>query len=372
MGIERLVGQPFIPEATFMIRYLSGRAFYSLSILIGVVALVFVLFQGMGDPARLAMGQTGDAKTLRTIQQEMYLVDAVGNPISTGKQFLLYLNDLSPIAWHNQNEIRQKELQGFFWGNEAGLALKWPYLRRSYQSKRPVTSLLLDALPGTLILTLTALLIAVLIGIPLGMLAAIKQHQWVDRLSLLLGTIGISAPSFFVGILVMYLFGFVLSTWTGLPVAGNWYALDESGTRVLALQHLILPAFTLGIRPLSIIVQLTRSAVLDVLQQDYIQTARAKGLSAGRIYFRHVLPNSLNPVITAVTGWFAELLAGAFFIEYIFGWQGVGKLTVDGLEKLDYPVVMGAVLLAATLFILINLLADWLQAKTDPRIRTGY
>ena len=355
-----------------MIAFLTRKIVYSGTILVGVAALVFFLFQGMGDPARIAMGQTGDPKTLKNIQREMYLIDVDGTPISKGKQFLLYLNDLSPISVHDRLEIEQKQLSGFFWGEQRVFALKIPYLRRSYQSKRPVTSLLKDALPGTLILTITALFMAVLVGIPLGMMAAIKQHSWIDRLSLFLGTLGISAPSFFVGICVIYLFGFVWNEWTGLPIAGNWYAIDDSGKSVLTLKHLILPACTLGIRPLSIIVQLTRSSVLDVLQQDYIRTARSKGLSNARIYFRHALPNALNPVITAVTGWFAELLAGAFFIEYIFGWQGVGKLTVDGLEKLDYPVVMGSVMLAATLFILVNLLADWLQARMDPRIRSDH
>lgn len=345
---------------------------YQFSILAGVAVLVFFLFQGMGDPARMAMGQTGDEKTLRSIRQEMYLIDAEGNSLSTFKQLALYLNDLSPISFHSRQEIEQKQLQGFFIGDEQVLALKWPYLRRSFQSKRPVSAILMDALPGTILLALSAMLIAVLIGIPLGALAAVRQNSWFDRLSLFLGTIGISAPSFFVGLIVIYLFGFIWNDWTGLPVAGNWFVIDDRGERSLALHHLILPAITLGIRPLSIIVQLTRSAMLDVLQQDYIRTAKAKGLSAASIYIRHAMPNAMNPVITAITGWFAELLAGAFFIEYIFGWQGIGKITVDGLEKLDYPVVMGAVLLAAFLFTLVNLFSDWLQGRVDPRIRIDH
>jgi peptide/nickel transport system permease protein len=173
-------------------------------------------------------------------------------------------------------------------------------------------------------------------------------------------------------LIVIYLFGFIWNEWTGLPVAGSWYSLNTDGKTVLTLHHLVLPAVTLGIRPLSIITQLTRSSLLDVLQQDHIRTARAKGLSDWSVYTKHALPNALNPVVTAVTGWFAELLAGAFFIEYIFGWQGIGKVTVDGLEKLDYPVVMGAVIVSASLFILVNLLADWIQARIDPRIGTIY
>jgi peptide/nickel transport system permease protein len=142
-----------------------------------------------------------------------------------------------------------------------------------------------------------------------------------------------------------------------------------TGKPVLTLHNLILPAFTLGIRPLAIITQLTRSSLLDVLQQDYIRTAYAKGLSKWKVLWRHALRNAMNPVITAVTGWFAELLAGAFFVESIFGWKGLGKITVEALEKLDYPVVMGCVLFASFLFVLINILADVLYRIVDPRIR---
>jgi peptide/nickel transport system permease protein len=355
-----------------MASYLLRKIFYSLTVLLGVAALCFLLFQGMGDPARMAMGQSGDAKTLRTIQQEMYLIDGEGSIIPAWKQFLLYINDVSPVAIHQRSDITQKGLRGFFWGGEKVLAIKWPYLRRSFQTKRPVSDLLIGALPGTLLLAVSSMTIAILIGIPLGAVAAIRQNSWIDRSALFLGTIGISAPSFFVGLIVIYLFGFLWNAWTGLPVAGSWYTIQADGQRILTLQHLILPALTLGIRPLSIIVQLTRSATLDVLAQDYIRTARAKGLSNGRVYIQHALPNALNPVITAVTGWFAELLAGAFFIEYIFGWQGIGKITVDGLEKLDYPVVMGSLLLSAFLFTGVNLLSDAIQARLDPRLRNAH
>ncbi|MEJ7828948.1 MAG: ABC transporter permease, partial [Segetibacter sp.] len=167
-----------------------------------------------------------------------------------------------------------------------------------------------------------------------------------------------------------YLFGIVLHPYTGLNLTGSWFDIDETtGQRYLTLQNLILPAITLGIRPLAIITQLTRSSMLDVLNQDYIRTAYAKGLSRRTVVFKHALRNALNPVITAITGWFAELLAGAFFVEYIFGWKGIGKVTVDALDKLDYPVVMGSVLFSAAFFILINILADILYGVVDPRVR---
>jgi peptide/nickel transport system permease protein len=213
------------------------------------------------------------------------------------------------------------------------------------------------------------MLIATLLGILLGVLAAVKQNTWMDTSAVLSSVLGISVPSFFMGIILAYLFGFVLSNYTGLHMTGSLYEYDAFQGKRLQLQNLILPAVTLGIRPLAIITQLTRSAMLDVLSQDFIRTAYAKGLSKRAVIFKHALRNALNPVVTAITGWFAELLAGAFFVEYIFGWKGIGKVTVDALEKLDFPVVMGSVLVTAAFFVVINLLADILYGIIDPRVR---
>lgn len=330
----------------------------------GVVTLVFWLFQGFGDPERMVVGQTGDSATLSNIRKELYLDQ------SRWKQFVGYCNDLSPVAVHQRSEIAKKNLHGFFLGSDPVLAIKLPYLRTSYQTKKPVAAVLLDALPGTLLLALAAILLATVFGISLGVLAAVKKDTWVDTSAVFASILGISAPSFFMGIVIAYFLGFVWSDFTGLHMTGNWYETDvETGDRVFRLTNLILPAITLGIRPLAIITQLTRSALLDVMQQDYIRTAYAKGLSNRMVVWKHALRNALNPVITAVTGWFAELLAGAFFVEYIFGWKGIGKVTVDALEKLDYPVVMGSVLLTALFFVLVNLLADLLYAWADPRVR---
>ncbi len=346
-----------------MVRYILKKIFYGLLVLVGVVVLVFILFQGFGDPARLVMGQSGDAATQANIRKELYLDQP------KWKQFLFYLNDVSPLAVHSSEEIRQKELKGFFIGGDHKLALKLPYLRKSYQTKKSVSAVLMEALPGTLILAIAAMMIAVMIGIPLGVLAATKQNTWVDTTAVFSSIVGISAPSFFMGIIIAYVFGFVLSDYTGLHITGSWFDIDENGHKRLTMQNLILPAITLGIRPLAIITQLTRSSMLDVLDQDYIRTAYAKGLSKRSVIWKHGLRNALNPVVTAITGWFAELLAGAFFIEYIFGWKGIGKVTVDALEKLDFPVVMGSVLITATFFIIINILADILYGIIDPRVR---
>ena len=343
--------------------YLLKKIFYSLLVLLGVVVLVFLMFQGFGDPAKLIVGQSGDKKTMDNIRKDLYLDQP------KWKQFLLYLNDVSPLGIHSTADIKKKELKGFFLGGETKLGLKIPYLRKSYQSKKNVSTILMEALPGTLLLALAAMVFATIIGIILGILAAVKKGSWVDTSAVFISIAGISAPSFFMAIIIAYLFGVVLHPFTGLNLTGSWFDIDEvTGEKYITIKNLILPAFTLGIRPLAIITQLTRSSMLDVLNQDFIRTAYAKGLSKQKVIFKHALRNALNPVITAITGWFAELLAGAFFVEYIFGWQGIGKITVNALEKLDYPVVMGAVLISACIFIIINLLADGLYKIVDPRV----
>ena len=351
-----------------MLRLLLKKLLYGIFVLAGVVIIVFFIFQAFADPARLVVGQTGDKKTLDNIRKELYLDQP------KWKQFVLYLNDVSPVSVYTKKEIEDKKLHGFFIGgaepNSYRFGIKVPYLRRSYQTKKDVIDVLLEALPGTLMLAFAAMLFATIAGIFLGVVAAVKQNTWLDNTSVFTSVIGISAPSFFMAIVIGYVFGIVLHSFTGLPLTGSWFAIDETnGERYLTLQNLILPAITLGIRPLSIITQLTRSSMLDVLNQDYIRTAYAKGLNRSQVVYRHALRNALNPVITAITGWFSELLAGAFFVEYIFGWKGIGKVTVDALEKLDYPVVMGSVLFAASIFVLVNILADVLYGMIDPRIK---
>lgn len=341
------------------------RLLYGVLVLAGVVCVVFLVFQAFGDPARMVLGQSGDAKTIQNIRKELYLDQP------KWKQFVYYVNDISPISINTGQEIKDKNLRGYFIGGNTKIGIKIPYLRRSYQTRKEVSSVLMEALPGTIMLAVAAMLLAIVIGIPLGILAAVKQNTWMDTTAVFSSVIGISAPSFYMAIVISYLFGMVLHSYTGLPLTGSWFDINENtGQKYLTLQNVILPAFTLGIRPLAIITQLTRSSMLDVMGQDYIRTAYAKGLSKNYVIWRHALPNAVNPVITAVTGWFAELLAGAFFVEYIFGYKGIGKVTVDALEKLDYPVVMASVLLAATIFVLINIVSDVLNGLIDPRMRS--
>jgi peptide/nickel transport system permease protein len=343
------------------------RFLYSLLVLWGVVTVVFMLFNVLpADPARLTMGQRSDAASLQNARRQLDLDKPL--PI----RYVRYLNNLSPLSIHHAdaaNAARYHYIRLLPLPGGHLLALKWPYLGRSYRTRREVNAILADAFPGTLLLAITAMTFATIFGILLGVVAALRKGTWMDTAAITAGVAGISLPSFFAGLLIAFIFGYLLHNYTGLNMTGSLWKYDPFTGRHLALQNLILPALALGIRPLAIISQLTRSALLDALSQDYIRTAYAKGLTRAQAVFRHALPNALNPVITAVTGWLAELLAGSFFVEYIFGWKGVGKVTVDALDKFDFPLVMGAVVLTSSIFIIINLFTDLLYARIDPRVR---
>jgi peptide/nickel transport system permease protein len=250
------------------------------------------------------------------------------------------------------------------------IVLKKPYLRKSYQSKRDVAEILYDGFVNTIILAIVAMAFAVIIGVIIGIFCAIYKNTFIDRISLVFSVLGMSLPSFFAAILNAWIFAFVLAGFTGLNMTGSLYSVDDFGRgEYLDLKNLILPAFTLGIRPLGIIVELTRNSLLDVLSQDYIRTARAKGLSNFRIITKHALKNAMNPVITAVSGWLASLLAGAVFVEFIFDWKGIGVVIVNSLEKYDFPVIMGAVLFISIILVITNILVDIAYGLVDPRIR---
>jgi peptide/nickel transport system permease protein len=345
-----------------MINRFISPLFYGSLVMLGVVVIVFFLFQGFGDPARLILGQRADAGTINNIRKDLNLDQP------KWKQFVYYLNDVSPVSIYSKSELAEKNIHWIGLGGNTKLVLKLPYLRRSYQTRKDVWAILMDALPGTIILAFLAMFLATVAGMGLGILAAVKKDTWMDTTAIFTSVLGISAPSFFMSIVIAYVFGFVLNHYTGLQMTGSLFDTDPFTGRQWQLQNAILPAITLGIRPMAIIAQLTRGSMLDVLNQDYIRTAYAKGLSQKQVIWRHAIRNALNPVLTAITGWFAELLAGAFFVEYIFGWKGIGKVTVDALSKLDFPVVMGSVLVTSFFFISMNILADWLYRVIDPRV----
>ncbi|MGZ4034508.1 MAG: ABC transporter permease, partial [Bacteroidia bacterium] len=249
------------------------------------------------------------------------------------------------------------------------LVLKYPYLRRSYITKRKVSDIVIETLPETAILAFSSITFGAFFGILIGIFSAIKKNSFFDKASLIFAIFGMALPSFFMGLLIAWFFGFVLRKYTGLNNVGSLYSIDDFGDEHLELKNLILPTVTLGLRPLAIIIQLTRSSLLDVLSQDYIRTATAKGLSFYKVVFKHALKNALNPVITAISGWFAGLMAGAVFVEIIFNWKGIGFEVVDALSKNDLPVVMGATLVFAMIFVIINIGVDIVYGILDPRVR---
>jgi peptide/nickel transport system permease protein len=352
-----------------MMRFVLRRLFGGLLVILGVILVVFFLFMVLpGDPARLSLGQRADVSTLDAVRKEFGL----DKPKSV--QLLYYLKDLSPLAvYENTKENKEKYHYTILFGvgGSSAFTLKWPYLRRSYQSRQNVSDIMLGALPNTLVLALAAFAFAAIVGVLLGVLAAVYRNTTLESAIMVTANLGVSLPSFFAAILIAWIFGFVLSRYTGLSMYGSLYDVDPVKGRYLALQNLILPAIALGMRPLSIITQLTRSSMLEVLSQDYVRTATAKGLGKRAVVIKHALRNALNPVLTALSGWLASLMAGAFFIEYIFGWRGLGKITVDALLASDLPVVMGTVLFIALIFVLINILVDILYGILDPRVRIG-
>lgn len=349
-----------------MLRYIIQRLFYGIFVLLGVLMVVFFIFNALpGDPVAMMAGQRTDVSTREAIAKDLGL----DKPLSA--QFTLYFNDLSPISVHEDIPESQEKYNYLKLVSISGTAvvIKWPYLRRSFQNHRLVSDIIMEHMWGTLWLAFAAILFATVLGITFGVIAALKQNSFVDHFLVSTSILGISAPSFVVAILVAVTFGFYWADYTGLNLTGQLFVTDAIYGRQLELKNILLPAFTLGIRPLSIIVQLTRSSMLDVLSQDYIRTAKAKGLSVNVIIFKHALKNALNPVITAVSGWLASLMAGAFFVELIFNWKGLGLISIKAVESLDFPLVMGCTLFVALVFIVINILVDILYALVDPRVR---
>lgn len=350
-----------------MFAYIIRKILYGILVLWGVATLVFFLFTIVpGDPVRMMLGQRADENDVQAIRHEL------GLDQSLGKQYVDYLNDLSIISFYNKEKDFSKYepyAKIATIGNTI-IILKTPYLRYSYQSKRPVGTILSEAFPNTLILAFVSILFAFVIGVLLGVLTAVVNSNFLNRLTLFITTIGMSLPSFFAAILIAWLFGFVLESWTGLSMTGSLFSVDDYGNgSYLDLKNLILPALTLGLRPLAVITELTRTTLLDVMSMDYIRTAKAKGLKRFRVIGVHALRNAMTPVVTAVSGWFASLLAGAVFVEYVFDWKGIGVVIVDALDKFDFPVVMGSVLLIGVMLIIINIVVDIIYGVLDPRVR---
>ena len=343
-------------------------------VLWGVVTVVFFLFNLTGsDPVQSLVGENANQEVVNNMRNKLRLNH------SLGIRYLEYLNNLSPISFNRSDNFSEafyadtNSYNGWSFpiSEKRALWIKFPSLGKSFISEKSVSSIFAESFPGTFVLALGSILLSLIIGIPFGIWAFQKKDSWIDKTVLFVSAIGMAGPSFFVALIVAWIGAVLLRDYTGLSMTGSWYSVDVWEGKYIDLKNLILPMITLMIRPLAIIVQLTRSSMLDVMSQDFIRTARAKGLSEVRVLYRHALPNALNPVVTAVSGWFASLLAGAVFVEFVFGWKGIGQELFMAIEKQDQPIVMGGVILVSAVFILVNVLVEWVYGILDPRIRTS-
>ncbi len=347
--------------------FILRRLAYGILVLVLVVTVITgIIFLAPVDPAQLTFGQRSDVSTVKAKTAELGLDQPLY--VQLGK----YLTDLSPISIMAQTpENERKYHPVLYWhlDSKQALVLKFPYLRESYQSGRPVTEILADAIPATALLAGAAMLLATLLGLVFGVFAALRPHTWLDHLVSIISVFGYSLPSYVAAMLLALVFGYALGDWTGLDIQGSLFVLDDFGEWQLRWRNLVLPTLALGLRPVALITQLTRSAMLDVLSQDFVRTATAKGLSQKSVVVKHALRNALNPLVSAISGWFAALLTGAFFVENIFNFKGLGDATVNALLNFDIPVVLGCVLFTSVVFIVVNLVSDLLYAWLDPRVR---
>lgn len=349
-----------------MLAYILRRLAYGfLVLLLVVVGITSIIFLAPVDKEQLSFGQRSDAATVAAKKTELGL----DQPLQV--QLGLYLADISPISVLEKTPANRRKYQFLTLlplPNNRVLALKAPYLRESYQTGRPVSEILRDAIPATALLAGVSLLLAILLGIPLGIVSALRPRGWIDGLVSVVSVLGYSLPSYVAAMLLALILGYWLSAWTGLPVQGSLFSLSDFGEWEVQWRNLILPALALGIRPVALITQLTRSAMLEVLTQDYVRTAKAKGLSSSVVVWKHALRNALNPLVSAISGWFAALLTGAFFVESVFNFKGLGDVTITALLNFDLPVVLGGVLFTSAAFVAVNLLADLLYGWLDPRV----
>lgn len=308
-----------------MIEYVGKRILLMVPVLLGVVLIVFTMTRlSPGDPARMLAGNDASEEAVEALREE------------------LGLNDPLPLQ---------------FWRYIKGIVTKFD-LGTSYQTKRPVISELMDRFPTTAKLALISITVSSLIGITLGIISAIKQNTAFDQLSRGIALLGVSMPAFWAGMMLILVFSVKLS-W--LPVSGidSW-------------RHWILPSATSSMVGMAIITRMTRSSMLDVICQDYIVTARAKGLSEWVVITKHALKNALIPIITVLGIQLGYMLGGAVLTESVFSIPGLGKFMVDSIKFRDYPTVQGGVLLLAVSFSLVNLLVDIIYAFVDPRIKSMY
>ncbi len=428
-----------------MIKYVFKKIAYGILVLLGVITVVFCIYNiKPGDPASMSGGQNTNKDIIENFNKEWGL----DQPIL--KRYFHFVNDLSPISVYDHTTensfiyYEQERYNGFKLfsiSEKYALYTKAPYLKRSYLNNRNVSDLISEKLIGTAILAFASILFASLLGILLGSFSAYNNKGFIDKFSLIFSIAGMSAPSFFMASIISVVGGYYWSSAIHFPVLplifillfivlksfklknqfrikiilkniikgfaiglGIWLMLiilrsifqfqfldillysfeimgtglepsgsiiqlnDITGEKEYNWSNLVLPCITLGLRPLAIVLLLTKKSMEEVLSSDFIRTAKAKGLSTFQILWKHALRNAINPVITAISGWFASLLAGAVFVEMIFNWDGIGSILVNALKNDDLPVVMGITLVISVIFVIINLIVDVIYSIIDPRV----
>lgn len=347
-----------------MLKYIVKQTLYSLLVLWGVITILFVILNLLPSPERMLSGQRTDVSSAENIRKQL------GLDKTPMQRYLAYMNNLLPITLHEDTPEKQAELgyTKLFGVGDMALVIKAPYLGRSYQRNTPVSEILAEKIPPTVILAITSIILALLLGIPFGILAALKHNRWPDDAVLSLSVFGISQPSYVVALVLAFILAVQLKEFTGLSVRAPLYDY-ENGEQIIIWSNLIIPTLALGIRPVAIIMQMTRSSMLDVMSSDYIRTAKAKGLSNFKVIGKHTLRNALNPVLTSASGWFAGLLAGSVLVETVVDYKGLGSELLDSLMFLDLPVLMGIVLFIAVVYVVVNILTDIGYAVLDPRVR---
>jgi len=342
------------------------KTLYSLLVLLLVVCMVSgIVFMAPVDPAQLTFGQRSDTATVEAKKAELGLE----KPLYV--QLLGYMADLSPVSimdsrWSPPPGYRYLPVAPL--RGDRLLVVKWPWLRESYQTGRPVAEMLSRAVSATLVLAAVSFSLSLVLGILLGSLAALSANRFWDNAITALSVFGYAAPSYVVAMFLSLWLAFAWGAWTGLPLQGPLMVLDDFGEWRMAWRNLVLPALALGLRPVALFTQLVRSALLDALEQPYVRTAVAKGLPAWQIYSKHLLPNIGTPLVSAASGWLGGLLGGAFFVESVFAFKGLGDVTVNALKAFDLPVVLGCVLFTCLVFVALNLMTDFLYRVVDPRV----
>jgi len=323
------------------------------------------------DPARAMLGQRKDSVSVAVINHD-FAIDQPGYI-----RFLIYINDLSPLSVYNR-KVKESPIyldpakyrtafKMFYFSQDKAIVFKAPYLRRSYQNKEGVYDMLNERFNDSAVLVTASIILSAAFGVFFGIVAAIRRKTWIGKTISALSLAGISLPAFFIAILFAWIFGSLLHKYTGLNMTGGLYSIDPFEGEYISWKNLALPSIVLALRPMSLIIRQTKKTFLEVMSRPYILAAKAKGVRRTMIILNHAWLNTTAPLVLLSNQWLGSMLAGIIFVEFVFGWNGIGQLTVNAIDHADMPVLMGIVLSVSVVYIILNALATLLYSTLDPR-----